>query len=380
MSIMILSMYLDYHAEAVFWGLQQSGLKVLKWTISDFPAEQGISMRLSNDSTSVGAVDWSEDGRGIVGDGRIGDPFKLIWNRRIGRPQIPRHIKQCDRPFINSESNIAKRGVINNIYQDCLWVNSPLNNSILENKITQLMLAKKVGLNIPDTIVTNDPAEALEFCNNHDRTVYKAFNAPQWFSARERASYSTMTTLVTGGTLKELEQSLKICPGIFQSYMEKKYELRVTVMGDEYVAAKLDSQASEASSIDWRSGMFGCEVEEVRLPADVYVKIKQFMREAGLVFGCIDLVVGPSDEYTFLEVNPGGQFLWVESFNPEIKMLSRFCNFLISASGGQESACASSVNIEAFAKTESSAYAMEQPELRKNRYKSILQYNTVHRE
>ncbi|MEJ2669125.1 MAG: MvdD family ATP-grasp ribosomal peptide maturase, partial [Gammaproteobacteria bacterium] len=32
----------------------------------------------------------------------------------------------------------------------------------------------------------------------------------------------------------------------------------------------------------------------------------------GLNFGCIDMILTPDDEFVFLEVNPNGQWLWVE--------------------------------------------------------------------
>jgi hypothetical protein len=37
------------------------------------------------------------------------------------------------------------------------------------------------------------------------------------------------------------------------------------------------------------------------------------METLGLAFGAIDLIVTPHGKYVFLEVNPAGQFLWLDS-------------------------------------------------------------------
>ena len=38
----------------------------------------------------------------------------------------------------------------------------------------------------------------------------------------------------------------------------------------------------------------------------------------------------PEGEHVFLEVNPAGQFLWVEEANPELRLLATFVDFLLS--------------------------------------------------
>ncbi len=54
------------------------------------------------------------------------------------------------------------------------------------------------------------------------------------------------------------------------------------------------------------------------------------MASLGLVFGSMDLVVTPEGETLFLEVNEAGQFLWIETLNPAIPMLSLFADFIAS--------------------------------------------------
>ena len=36
------------------------------------------------------------------------------------------------------------------------------------------------------------------------------------------------------------------------------------------------------------------------------------VRRLGLAYGAIDLVLTPDGRYVFLEINPNGQYLWIE--------------------------------------------------------------------
>lgn len=46
---------------------------------------------------------------------------------------------------------------------------------------------------------------------------------------------------------------LRLSPGIFQRKIPKAYELRLTYLGDYLVAAKLLSQESPTSRLDWKA-------------------------------------------------------------------------------------------------------------------------------
>ena len=85
--------------------------------------------------------------------------------------------------------------------------------------------------------------------------------------------------------------------------------------------------------IDWRAIHSGrMLIETFELPEAVAHKVRVFMQRMGLVFGSIDMIVTPEDEYVFLEVNEQGQFLWIEEFNPDFKMLDIFIQFMLQRS------------------------------------------------
>src|SRR5581483_5197347 len=99
-------------------------------------------------------------------------------------------------------------------------------------------------------------------------------------------------------------------PTIFQPYIEKAFELRCVIIGERILAAKIDSQATEATRTDWRAGE--AEHEIFALPEKVKASIRRLMASFGLNFASLDMIVTPEGEFVFLELNPNGQWLWLE--------------------------------------------------------------------
>jgi glutathione synthase/RimK-type ligase-like ATP-grasp enzyme len=110
----------------------------------------------------------------------------------------------------------------------------------------------------------------------------------------------------------ENESAIALAPGIFQGYVPKAYELRVTVVGRSIFAVRIDSQASESTQVDWRRDQTRKMYERATLDEKTSLSILDYMRLAGLLYAAFDFVVTPEGDCVFLECNPGGQWLWLE--------------------------------------------------------------------
>jgi glutathione synthase/RimK-type ligase-like ATP-grasp enzyme len=102
-------------------------------------------------------------------------------------------------------------------------------------------------------------------------------------------------------------------PLIIQEYVPKRVELRITVVDSQVFAAEIHSQASARTQHDWR------HYDNERtpyvphaLPAAIAALCVRLVRVMGLCYGAIDMVLTPEGEYVFLEINPNGQWAWVE--------------------------------------------------------------------
>lgn len=100
---------------------------------------------------------------------------------------------------------------------------------------------------------------------------------------------------------------------MLQEYVEKALEFRVTIIGGRIFTCAIHSQDSERTRHDWRRYDFEKVKHEVyQLPVEVEQKLLALMKEWGLVYGAMDMILTPSGEYVFLEVNPTGQWGWIE--------------------------------------------------------------------
>jgi len=308
----------DVHAVEVALALEAREHEVLQWYGSDFPILQSASIELRQER-----LEWSLQGPGLSGGS---PPFDVVWMRRPTPPVLPKGLHPGDVPVARRECHEFLNSLYPLVAPEAFWVNSLESCRWAECKAVQLREAVRAGLTIPPTLMSNDPARIRQFLTEfHGRAIFKPFYIAQW-SGEERVAMM-LTSDVSIEDLPE-DGTLRITPGIFQAKIPKAYELRVTIMGEHIVTARLHSQEVEAARTDWRAAGALIRIEPGLLPSSVEETCLRLMRRLGIVFGCFDFIVTPEGEHVFLEVNPAGQFLWVEAANPDILLLAPFIEFL----------------------------------------------------
>jgi glutathione synthase/RimK-type ligase-like ATP-grasp enzyme len=309
----------DVHAVEVAQVLEERGHETVLWHGSDFPTLQSASVDIRG-----GKVGWELSGLGLD---EVRPPFDVVWYRRPTTPVLPATLHPGDLPVARRECYDFFAGLYHLAAPDAFWVN-PLTARRAELKPVQLRDAVRAGLTVPTTLLSNDPARIRRFLEEHQgRAIYKPFHPAQW-DGGDRAAV-LLTSEVGLDDLPE-DEILRLTPGIFQARIEKAHELRVTVMGEHMVTARLLSQESDETRTDWRAGAGRLQVEPGRLPREVEEGCLRLMRSLGILFGAFDFIVTPEGEHVFLEVNPAGQFLWVEEACPDLHLLAPFVDFLLA--------------------------------------------------
>jgi glutathione synthase/RimK-type ligase-like ATP-grasp enzyme len=240
----------------------------------------------------------------------VSDEVKSVWYRRPNQFNLQiRDLAQ--RELARDELSAFLEGLWLSM-RDVFWMNDPHSLQRARKKILQLQIAREIGFRIPRTVVTNNPKEVENFlleCGG--RIVFKTLK--RGFLESGEKGFNIPTTLVDPSHLERLELVRKV-PCLFQECLQKDYELRVTVVGKEVFSVKIDSQASPLTAIDWRRpeliGDLRYEVHD--LPKEVSDRCIWLMEILGLQFGAFDFVVNKEGRYIFLEVNPGGQWYWLE--------------------------------------------------------------------
>jgi hypothetical protein len=187
------------------------------------------------------------------------------------------------------------------------WINPLRQHFEMSYKPVQLALATELGFAIPDTVVTNDADDVLELFKRNPRVIYKTLS-----SFLIPPDEMIFTNEVTRGQVLDDAGAIGLAPGIFQELVEKKYELRVTVVGDSVFAVRIESQKFPENSIDWRRNQFAEMYVPTVLRLEEEQRLKALHSRMGLVYAAYDFVVDQKDELVFLECNPGGQWLWLE--------------------------------------------------------------------
>ncbi len=293
--ILVISAHDDPHAQAVLAELARTGHPARLVNLHEFPMQMSLSARFDNNGTHDFNLRFGSGERINLAE------VSAVWWRRpqpFGFP--PSLADATHRQFAQSESATAFAGTWQSVA--ALWINDPVRDTAAAHKPWQLKLAKQSGLTLPETLMTNDPDEARDFWRRHPGAViYKPF-LQTYHAWRE--------TRLLRREEEELAAAVRIAPVIFQRYVPGVADLRITVIGDRVLAAAADMRDSEYK-VDVRFNTNLC-YRPHPLPDAVAAQLLALMRRLGLEYGAIDMRLTPEGEYVFFEINPAGQFLYIE--------------------------------------------------------------------
>lgn len=315
----------DLHAYAVAVVLEQMGHRPVLWHCSDMPERSAASVLLEAGQSPRLHLYL----HGAMIDMSL-DEVDVFWHRRIGSPVVTTELLACDRSIVINENERFVRSLLAQLSHGRFAVNDFQAARCAEDKVLQLAAAQRIGFELPDTLVSNDPATIRSFIARHEAegVVVKNFSPMGWQG--EDKVLVNFTAPVTAAQLPR-DPMLRLTPSIYQRYVPKAYEVRVTCMGGEQIAAALHSQQNEESRVDWRTVVpQTLAIERIDMPPAVAQRCARYMADLGLHFGAFDFIVTPEGRWVFLELNQMGQFLWLEEANGELPLLQMFCDFLVS--------------------------------------------------
>ncbi len=332
--IVIVTNMNDSHADRVIMRLQETGYKPVRLNTDDIP---------QNTMLSLGFGNAGERWRGsieILTNGRVIDieAIRSIWWRRPGEFGLPLDLSEQEHEFASAEIDHVLRGILAVLKEDCYWISYPESIRQASLKGPQLQRAAQLGFEVPRTLITTNPEEVRAFyeaCNG--RIIFKVLSDPflgiskiaqKHPDQQPTEPYGTHTTLISDAELSLLD-SVRLVPCLFQEYVPKKLELRVTVIGDEVFAAEIHSQEHEKTRVDWRYYDVDIPYRQAMLPAEVRARCLALVKSYGLNFSSIDLILTLDGRYFFIENNPNGQFLFVEERVPELRMTDALVTRLI---------------------------------------------------
>jgi glutathione synthase/RimK-type ligase-like ATP-grasp enzyme len=288
------------------WGrtaalLRERGADVHVLDTHRYPGELGLT--------------WSGPGVGHLqlASGRVAlAELRAIWCRRleVGRG-LPSSLPAGVRRAATAEATAVLLGALHDT--SAFWLDPPVRFRRAMNKALQLRLARDLGITVPATLETNDPAQARAFIAALGRPVI----AKMYTDARFQGG--TVYTNVLGPDDVAALDALRACPMILQEAVPKHSELRVVVAGRRLFAVELPHDGLDAASrVDWRrtGGQTIDRWRPTQLEPELEARLQRFYDTLGLNYSLADLVRTPDGRTVLLESNAVGESFWVNDHHP----------------------------------------------------------------
>ncbi len=327
--ILILAEPLDMHADHVAQKLQERGADFVRFNTAQFPKEAEISLSYSA-QRRAGAI--LRVGRAQIDLHSVDS----VWYRRSQAPIPHKDITEDpSREYVAGECLDFVKDVWNSLGEK-LWVPGPV--AVVRRaqlKASHLKVAGALGFELPPTLITNSPEDFLKFYRQHNGHIISKSVGFSFSRIRDvMAAFCRYTEVVTKRDAG-YAQAVRYCPITFQAYVPKRVELRITVVGRSVFAAEIHSQESNHTRHDWRRyDRDTTPYLSHDLPSDVELRCIQLVEQLGLCYGAIDMVLTPDGRYVFLEINPNGQYLWIEQ-ETGLPISDALCDLLIAGNLNQ---------------------------------------------
>ena len=300
MTVLILATERDISADRMVRALADRDVPVFRADLSWFPQQLTLDAEL-------------RDGRWV---GRLATPerdvaledLRSVWYRNPSAFQFPSAMSGTERQHARHEAKLGVGGVLGAL--PVRWINHPSRHADAGYKPRQLVAAARAGLGVVPTLITNEAAAVRRFAarSGSGGVVTKMLGASAIFEQGGRRV--VLTQRLTTSDLSDL-RGIEVTSHLVQRWASKREEARVIVIGQQMFAVAIRT-GSDAAHVDWRADYQSLSYERIPLPAEVECGILAVMSELDLVYGAFDFVISPDEEWIFLEVNPGGQYGFLE--------------------------------------------------------------------
>jgi hypothetical protein len=287
--VIIVSRDDDVHARAVRSRLELRGVETVLLDFAEFPEERS-------------SIHLCGPGRSTIVLGDLATRPDREWAVWFRRPQPHRLAQGLSQDYADYTQRATRTALIGALASAATcFINRPEPFGLIYNKPFQIELAKRSGLPVPETLVTNDPDAAKDFVARHSGAMVKS---PVTWKFR-----MLETRMIMPGS--DFDYTLvRLCPIVLQAPLTGGREYRVTIVGEQIftAATELGGGAFQPDSrLGERADFVGTD-----LPQTTEHALRAFHAASGLEYGAYDLRCDADGLPHFLEVNPDGQYLFVE--------------------------------------------------------------------
>jgi hypothetical protein len=315
---LILGHPMDPHARYVAWALGTAGYDTTFINSSHDNCPTGTTLYIDKDSDEFTSTDWND--------------APAVWCRRLAPPPVLDKIDgEADEHTVSEERRFTKWLV--QILERCLvrWINPPTAGQAAENKLIQLKLARSYGIGIPRTLVTAQPDRFRAFLKTEGIIVAKPFDPHVW-QDESGEMLTTFASVLDGERGSQLsDEDIAQCVTMYQQRIDKVADVRMVVMGADVFAYKVIQDGEQ--HFDFRIGFYQedhLRYEAIPVPAPLKKKVIDLMNSLRINFASADFALQADGEWVFLDLNPNGQWLFLEDGCSESRVGQKFCSFFVN--------------------------------------------------
>lgn len=293
--ILVISNKHDYSTDHITFQLNEMGASYLRLNRDQF-SDFEISLIPTNQRLFGETEDFSFEITSKL--------LKSIYFR------APVYLRDNYQPNLSPDKQLSRsqwaafiRSLI--IFDDVLWVNHPQATYKAEIKPYQLYIAKKLGFDVPNTIITNTVHYQNIISKEKRGSIVKTLDSVI-LSMDNREAF-IYTNIIDHDEL--LRSDISSAPVLLQEALIPKVDIRVTVVDDVVFAVDI-KQNDKGINEDWRLEKDNVQYTKISLPSDIEKKCIALMDKLCLKFGAIDLAMHEGKHY-FLEINPTGEWAWL---------------------------------------------------------------------
>ena len=297
MSVLVVSARDDWSAEQVADQLTARGVEYSLFDPADFPQQMGLTAQLGGSGWQISMT----DARGVVDLAHV----TAVFYRRPRDFRMPAGMSGPELRFARAQARVGVGGLLAGL--PARWINHPSALADHEYKPRQLVLAGQVGMQVPQTLITNSATAARAFAAEVGDVAVKPLAEP---IVAEAGSATTVWTRRLG--VKDMADlaGVETTAHLFQQWIDKRFEVRLMAVGHRVFSVAIHA-GSQAASVDWRSDYDALTYQVVDCPSSVTAAVGAYLRAAGLVYGAFDFVVDRDGAWWFLECNAAGQWGWL---------------------------------------------------------------------
>ena len=252
--------------------------------------------------------------------------ISAVWNRLSFEPNLMFELKGGYLKFAQNEFKEAFKGSLRSFCND--WYNTPESNRNASYKPLQLRVAvSQSGFKIPPTLITSNRSSLLAFREKYPQIIAKSLGKP--ILDHDGTFTSVFTKEVDDDFLKQLD-NLWYSPCIFQEFITNICTVKVAVIGKRFFACKTAHTSGFCPITEKRKNDENATYACIELPEKIAHGCRKMMQHFELQYATFDFGVTPCGEWYFFEINPNGQWLWIEEMTG-MPIASAFADMLVSS-------------------------------------------------